>query len=538
MKDLSTIGRAGSQTQLRSPQATSRSKKNRRSMHISGATALANLENLLESPAEPPKKSAATPRKSSSKSGKAKASKSGKAKASKSGKTSSKTFKKSAALFSSPARALASPTASLAEVPPVAVFAAPPSNKSLVASRDSSLGSSQSSFEGRRETSSRPSSSMDAPVASTSNELKRHPVPPEDVSISPRDFIRPSSISHPPPTLEPARIPAKHTSVSSSRLIPFLFTEGGIRYLAISSQVLSRKHYNSWFKSIFEMYFHDDASLVFYFLRLLLQRELEILAALPQDDLDSTNTIFRSTTAFTSFLTIVSETLGHNYLLNIIATFVGRMVLHQDTSLSGQALFEQYYTSVFLSNLIDSSSRVPLPLRQIYALVAKGVKDLFPKFQQNAVANMFFLRFICPSLLTPGERCLWTSPMSSSVKSALMLSSKDLQSNSITIQPSGQAPKNTTRERLSAFISELINVEVPDITLQFDSRPSSALILTSPYFKDLSSTFTINHSASCQWMDLHPASSLLPLDPQTLGSLQQMFDISPSPIPSSDSQDL
>ena len=304
-----------------------------------------------------------------------------------------------------------------------------------------------------------------------------------------------------------------------ARFIPFLFTEGGIRYLVIASQVLNRKHYTAWFRSIFELYFHGDPSLVFHVLRLLLLRELEQLSAQPPDDLNTTNTLFRATTAFTSFLTIVSESLGHSYLLNIVATYVGRLVLHGDPSASAKQLFDIYYNSIFLNHLMDSVAKVPMPLRQIYSLVAQGVRKIFPKCEQNAVANMFFLRFVCPALLTPAERSLWTSPMSQAVKGALMHSSKALQSSSVgSAEPLPSDPQHP-RLRISDFISLLIDIPSFEPTLEFESRPSSALILISPYFKEFSDIFASLFSSTHSWILANPTSQLLPLDNDTLNIL-------------------
>ena len=304
------------------------------------------------------------------------------------------------------------------------------------------------------------------------------------------------------------------------------FTERGMRYLAITSQVLPRKYSNQWFQFLFELWVHNGVSSdVFVFLDFLLQHELEVISRLPSDDIDAVNTLFRATNPFTSFLTLVSASLGHTYLMNIITLYIGRLSFHRDSNITGKELFGLCYESIFLENLLTSVSNVPIPLRRIYAKIAQGVGPKFPQVELDVVSSIFFLRFVCPALLDPSEKALWNTMIAPAVKDALVLSCKALQRSSKMLRSSKFIDDGTsTRGRISQFICDLIAVDLFEPTPDCSSIPNSHLNISALQYREFIAILSATQRDTERWISDNANIRFLSHEPDSLLTLHSTLD--------------
>ena len=55
----------------------------------------------------------------------------------------------------------------------------------------------------------------------------------------------------------------------------------------------------------------------------------------------------------------------------------------------------------FLQRVCSSSSGCPTELRRLFMGVKQEVMKRFPTMETSSVGNLFFLRFVCPSIIAP-----------------------------------------------------------------------------------------------------------------------------------------
>jgi len=85
--------------------------------------------------------------------------------------------------------------------------------------------------------------------------------------------------------------------------------------------------------------------------------------------------------------------------------------------------------NVFLENVQESISMLPLTFFTLFGELQKQVETKFPTQGRQAVGGFFFLRFICPSLISPETNGLFREKthLSSDTRRVLVLVSKIIQ---------------------------------------------------------------------------------------------------------------
>lgn len=159
---------------------------------------------------------------------------------------------------------------------------------------------------------------------------------------------------------------------------------------------------------------------------------------------ESENTLFRRNSIATKLLTAYAKLLGVQYLKDVIAPIIKRMMQdHQDMELDPVKFDppESYTPEIAAKNLqnlqlacqgvldviSDSVDKCPRQMREICGYLRSAVAERFPDAQHTAVAGFFFLRFVCPSLVSPEGFGLVTGTLDRQTRRNLIVMTKSLQ---------------------------------------------------------------------------------------------------------------
>lgn len=164
---------------------------------------------------------------------------------------------------------------------------------------------------------------------------------------------------------------------------------------------------------------------------------------------DSTMDVLRRNCVATKILSIYAHQKGLEYLKATLGPFLRDIVAHPDVycfdlttekrskDSSAEANFAKFELTLgnLVSALQTSIDSIPTVLRDICCTIAEVAGPAFPKVKDasvTAVSAFFFLRFLCPSLVSPDTSGLLSEPPSKEVRRTLLFLAKMLQNMAIT----------------------------------------------------------------------------------------------------------
>eukprot|EP01104_Vermistella_antarctica_P014857 TRINITY_DN4749_c0_g2_i1.p1 TRINITY_DN4749_c0_g2~~TRINITY_DN4749_c0_g2_i1.p1 ORF type:complete len:924 (-),score=223.20 TRINITY_DN4749_c0_g2_i1:464-3235(-) len=101
-------------------------------------------------------------------------------------------------------------------------------------------------------------------------------------------------------------------------------------------------------------------------------------------------------------------------------------------------------TQNFLDSLLAKADLIPPSFREIFAHSVREAGGKFPEMRQLVVGGFLFLRFICPSLVTPERYGLWPEAPGKNARRGLILVSKLLQNLANGVEFDGAKEEYTT----------------------------------------------------------------------------------------------
>jgi len=175
----------------------------------------------------------------------------------------------------------------------------------------------------------------------------------------------------------------------------------------------------------------DGAGQALPLLQYFLQRE--ILAT------GSEGTLFRGVSIGARMLSHYMRMHGREYLHNTLGNFF-RTCLSQDIELEVDP--QRVHTSACIEkgcsvlmklahSLVDAifstPNSLPTALRDLFAYLQVEVMKRFPEMKDRVVGGFFFLRFVCPALLSPEQWGIVDDPPTPGLRRTLILISKVIQ---------------------------------------------------------------------------------------------------------------
>ena len=165
-------------------------------------------------------------------------------------------------------------------------------------------------------------------------------------------------------------------------------------------------------------------------------------------------TLFRLNCVATALMKYYSKDIGLGYLKGTLGELmeqtlsnVGAYEVDTRKLQEGQDLDENWdrlkeATRCYLLAITESVDECPLEFREIYAFLLREIEKRFPKCKNSHtfIGGFIFLRFFCPSMITPeGYRLIDTIPTQAE-RRGLILISKALQNLSNNVQFGNKVP--------------------------------------------------------------------------------------------------
>ncbi|KAK6598855.1 GTPase-activator protein for Ras-like GTPase [Botrytis cinerea] len=151
--------------------------------------------------------------------------------------------------------------------------------------------------------------------------------------------------------------------------------------------------------------------------------------------------LLRRNCVATKLLSVYAKWKGAAYLKATLQKVLERLVLTskdldleldpaRTTSpeeLQKNALQLRVVTKVFIDDICNSASRIPVSFRKICNIISSCVMRRFPDAKFTAVGAFIFLRFFCPAIVAPDAEGLIASPPSKEMRRGLLLIAKVVQ---------------------------------------------------------------------------------------------------------------
>mmetsp|Transcript_32094 Transcript_32094/g.89858 ORF Transcript_32094/g.89858 Transcript_32094/m.89858 type:complete len:784 (-) Transcript_32094:879-3230(-) len=149
-------------------------------------------------------------------------------------------------------------------------------------------------------------------------------------------------------------------------------------------------------------------------------------------------TLFRGNAIPEKALTIYCHLVGCDYLKRCLKPLF-MSVVHSDAhyeidptrlqegTVESNSINLLSVSQMFIAKITASkSTNVPYAIREVCRTLAVSTGEKFPDGLHAVIGGLFFLRFVCPSLLVPQESGIWEDPLPPKAKRALLLISKML----------------------------------------------------------------------------------------------------------------
>ncbi|ATZ56616.1 hypothetical protein BCIN_13g04520 [Botrytis cinerea B05.10] len=177
----------------------------------------------------------------------------------------------------------------------------------------------------------------------------------------------------------------------------------------------------------------DSRGMGFALLEALIEHEVE--------ETENEAELLRRNCVATKLLSVYAKWKGAAYLKATLQKVLERLVLTskdldleldpaRTTSpeeLQKNALQLRVVTKVFIDDICNSASRIPVSFRKICNIISSCVMRRFPDAKFTAVGAFIFLRFFCPAIVAPDAEGLIASPPSKEMRRGLLLIAKVVQ---------------------------------------------------------------------------------------------------------------
>ncbi|KAH8601379.1 hypothetical protein B0O99DRAFT_681402 [Bisporella sp. PMI_857] len=177
----------------------------------------------------------------------------------------------------------------------------------------------------------------------------------------------------------------------------------------------------------------DSRGLGFVLLEALIEHEVE--------ETENEAELLRRNCVATKMLSVYAKWKGTAYLKATLQTVIDRLVLTSKDldleldpartssveELQKNALQLRVVTKVFIDDICNSASHIPVSFRKICNIISSAVMKRFPEAKFTAVGAFIFLRFFCPAIVAPDAEGLITSAPSKEMRRGLLLIAKVVQ---------------------------------------------------------------------------------------------------------------
>ncbi|KAM3065146.1 Ras GTPase activating protein ira2 [Clarireedia jacksonii] len=177
----------------------------------------------------------------------------------------------------------------------------------------------------------------------------------------------------------------------------------------------------------------DSRGLGFNLLEALIEHEVE--------ETENEAELLRRNCVATKMLSVYAKWKGSAYLKATLQKVLERLVLTSKDldleldpartssaeELSKNALQLRVVTKVFIDDICNSASRIPVSFRKICSIISSCVMRRFPEAKFTAVGAFIFLRFFCPAIVAPDAEGLISTPPSKDMRRGLLLIAKVVQ---------------------------------------------------------------------------------------------------------------
>ncbi|ANB15965.1 Ras GTPase activating protein IRA2 [Sugiyamaella lignohabitans] len=237
--------------------------------------------------------------------------------------------------------------------------------------------------------------------------------------------------------------------------------------------------------------------------------------------------ILRRNCVATKLLSLYSKSRGHQYLQSTLGSFVNNIASRPDLyafEIDNNKLknpdeemkpnfvkYERCLNELFTA-LESSEALIPTSFREIASAISRAVSLKFPEYKESAVGSFFFLRFLCPVLVSPEQEGLLSAPPSRDIRRSFLLLAKAVQniSNCTSIAATHGSTShdvdgfggdtNDKKQRMQRFLSSLSSTDEDTEVISDDTSSQGSInpkMMDSDHLRVLH-TFVYNH-----WDDAH-----------------------------------
>mmetsp|Transcript_5812 Transcript_5812/g.14780 ORF Transcript_5812/g.14780 Transcript_5812/m.14780 type:complete len:376 (-) Transcript_5812:1576-2703(-) len=187
------------------------------------------------------------------------------------------------------------------------------------------------------------------------------------------------------------------------------------------------------------------------------------------------NSVFRGNSIASKALTSYAFRVGHNYLNQTLKPLILSICytpdawevdpkrLDSDSNLDDNVENLRAAAAMFFSKIQRSVDQIPPCLRLVCKQLQEVAQQNYPNHVQQLVGGFFFLRVICPALVSPIRFGVWKDPIPEHAKRPLILVSKTLQclANAVKFgkKEAYMHPMNTflkaNESRMTHFLNEI-----------------------------------------------------------------------------------
>lgn len=177
----------------------------------------------------------------------------------------------------------------------------------------------------------------------------------------------------------------------------------------------------------------DSRGLAFVLLQRLIEHEIE--------ETENEAELLRRNCVATKMLSVYAKWKGAGYLRSTLQKVLERLLVtskdldleldpartSSTEELQKNALQLRVVTKVFIDDICNSATEIPVSFRKICHIISSSVMNRFPEAKFTAVGSFIFLRFFCPAIVAPDAEGLISSTPSKEMRRGLLLIAKVVQ---------------------------------------------------------------------------------------------------------------
>ncbi|KNC47806.1 uncharacterized protein AMSG_04035 [Thecamonas trahens ATCC 50062] len=185
--------------------------------------------------------------------------------------------------------------------------------------------------------------------------------------------------------------------------------------------------------------------------------------------------LFRGNSLASKMMTVYSRLVGTQYLRSTLWPVMSAVV-ESETSFEvdpnrardGEDLTDnlgkvRHHVEAFLAAILDSIDSCPTPLRKLCAALMASVDTKFPESHFKVVGGYFFLRYLCPAVVSPPAYSLMDSFPKKTAHRGLVLIAKSLQNLANNV------PFSANKERYLLDMNDFIEANVERLNEFFEA---------------------------------------------------------------------